>query len=607
MTFSDPFGLLALLGIPAVVALHLLRRRSQRLIVPHLGAWSFLDVEVRGSRISKFRLTWLLLLDVIVAALIGLAAAGPLVRLPIGEQTARHLILLIDDSLSMNAQDIAPSRFAAAKVQASALIAEAGPGDIISIVTFGGVPRLVSDSRADPLPLLLDRTARLEAVKASVALSAGLALCESLVQPDLHPEIHIITDAAFGPEATAESPFPLEWHLLGRSNNNQAVLSVVLQTDASRLTRVFTQIANFGTQAATRMITLETEAGLVESGTVELQPGNALVQVWDLVLRPQWAAVRLIGQDDLPDDDVRYASLAAEQQLRVGLVAKDPALLQRALGALPALEISTIAPAEYRYGMPFDLVVFEQYLPQEWPPGDVLIVDPPIDSLLLPVRDPQPAVGFPQWQKTSLLRGVDPTTVRWGSIAVLEEGQQDWDVELGVGDSPVVLTGVSGSSRLTLVLATLSEGNIREHPFLPLLLSNLVDMARGPSVDQTIGLGEPIPFPSPDLYPIIRLVTPSGLAEEYSALLPDRAPTAREVGLYRAELIDPEGQVRTLYYAVSAGGDPESDIRPRDHEALSEQPSPTTPETGNIPFSLRVPLLALACVVLLLEAWLAWR
>ncbi|RMD75160.1 MAG: VWA domain-containing protein, partial [Chloroflexi bacterium] len=81
MSLLAPFGLLALLTLPVIVVLHMVRSRRRQVVVPSLLLWQ--QIPLRPStRRRRLRLTLLLLLHLIAALLIGLALAQPQIVLP---------------------------------------------------------------------------------------------------------------------------------------------------------------------------------------------------------------------------------------------------------------------------------------------------------------------------------------------------------------------------------------------------------------------------------------------------------------------------------------------------------------------------------------------
>jgi Ca-activated chloride channel homolog len=99
--FTNPIGLFAFAAIPAVIALHLFRRRHQELPVSSLFLWLSPDArESSGRRRQPLRRTpsfWLELAAALIAALF-LSGFNPLAN-----ADAVHLIVVLDDSASMSA------------------------------------------------------------------------------------------------------------------------------------------------------------------------------------------------------------------------------------------------------------------------------------------------------------------------------------------------------------------------------------------------------------------------------------------------------------------------------------------------------------------------
>ena len=103
MIFTAPLGLLALLAIPAIVAIHLFRRRFPTRHVAGLFLWQIVrQTPEGGGKISTLPITTSLILECLAALALALILAGA--RLSSAGQTA-HLVVLLDDSASMAAVD----------------------------------------------------------------------------------------------------------------------------------------------------------------------------------------------------------------------------------------------------------------------------------------------------------------------------------------------------------------------------------------------------------------------------------------------------------------------------------------------------------------------
>ena len=101
MIFTTPLGFLALFAIPAIVAIHLFRRRFPVRPVAGLFLWGVVrQTPEGGGRITKLPITRSLILECLAALALALILAGARVS-PAG--VSQHLVVLLDDSASMAA------------------------------------------------------------------------------------------------------------------------------------------------------------------------------------------------------------------------------------------------------------------------------------------------------------------------------------------------------------------------------------------------------------------------------------------------------------------------------------------------------------------------
>src|SRR4051794_32560460 len=114
MTFLLPLGLLALLTVPLIVLLHLIRQRKRRVTVPSVLHWLNVPQTRSGERFQRLPLTLLLLLHLIVAALLGLALGRPQISSALSGRV-QQIAVVLDTSTSMATQEGTSTRFAQAQ------------------------------------------------------------------------------------------------------------------------------------------------------------------------------------------------------------------------------------------------------------------------------------------------------------------------------------------------------------------------------------------------------------------------------------------------------------------------------------------------------------
>ena len=145
MSFGHPWLLLTLLVVPAAIALFLLaERRRMRYAV------RYTNVDVLASVVGgrDWRRFLPLALFLLALASICVALARPH-RTTLVERDRATVVLVIDVSGSMGAQDVKPTRLAAAEAAARTFVDKAPKRMKIGLVLFAGEPQLAAPPTTD--------------------------------------------------------------------------------------------------------------------------------------------------------------------------------------------------------------------------------------------------------------------------------------------------------------------------------------------------------------------------------------------------------------------------------------------------------------------------
>ncbi len=134
MTFIWPWVLLSLAALPVCVFLYVLLNRRRNEAAARLGALGGIVGSFGGMAGKRRHIPPMIFL--IAAAILAIASARPQVTLPM-PRLEGTIVLAMDVSSSMAADDVEPTRMEAAKMAARALV-EQRPGDaVIGVVAFG--------------------------------------------------------------------------------------------------------------------------------------------------------------------------------------------------------------------------------------------------------------------------------------------------------------------------------------------------------------------------------------------------------------------------------------------------------------------------------------
>ena len=162
MNLVHPAALfLAALALPIVV-FYILKVRLRRVPVSTLLFWEQIFEEKKPRSLWQRLRHWIsLLLQLAFLALLVVALADPIFRWQ--QARARRLVLVVDNSASMNANDVPPSRLEAAKAEGRRLIDGLRLGDEMAIIAAGtAAPGRLRHDRPPAHPPRGDRCDRAE-------------------------------------------------------------------------------------------------------------------------------------------------------------------------------------------------------------------------------------------------------------------------------------------------------------------------------------------------------------------------------------------------------------------------------------------------------------
>lgn len=613
MSFLAPLGLLALLALPLIFILHMLRERRRRVIVPSLLLWQQLPQRQAARRRRWPPLSLLLLLHLLAAALLALALAQPQWPLTLfgGE---RHTVVVIDTSTSMAAPapGFAGTRLDAARERTRSLISGLDAQESLTLIATSPHPQLLESAGPAGTARLLLALDALRAAGTGSDFAGALTLAETALQAKPGARIVLLSDAALPQsqlDALAARPaaVPLEWVNLGAGLENRAMVTFAARPrGAAAPTQVYARVANYGEMPVRTLLRLFGDDQLLDTRPVTLGPRGELELTWSVPRGVTLLRAELDGNDPLPADDTALLSLAQTRPLQALLVSAQPATLERALRALPGLSLSTLDPAAYPSSPAAamaDLTIFENYLPPTWPTGGVLVINPPPGSPLLLAGAALlgqgdlrvAAAGAP------LLDGLSLESVDFGPLRELE--LPAWATPLLLrGEQPLILRGRSETSELAVWAFDLSQGNLTTRLAFPLLTARTVREITPPALPGAVLLGESVTLRPDPRTSQVELGAPDG---SVTVLSPRPDETLRlsldQPGLYT--LVE-QAAGRTLFsgqLAVNAGAAVESDLRPR----ILPAPAPvaTTPGLGDADLARPIwPwLAALAMLVMLIE------
>jgi hypothetical protein len=542
-------ALLWLLALgPILLFFYVWRARHKRFVAPSVLLWQ------RALQETEHRASWrlpirhiLLLLELLALALLGFSLARPAVSVGVPHQE----VVVLDASLQMTARDgvaaseipgrdhgTAPiTRFGAAQAAIGQMIDHLGPADTMSLIRVGAVAQLVLTS--GDRQVLRAAVGRLHPDLSAPVMADGLLLARQVaaLSHGAQPSLTVLTARIIGggtsPPQAGYCDAGQGWPAgtcrvvrLGTSDDDQAVtdLAASCPAAASRAgpggdCSVFARVVNYGPQGVAEPVALFAD-GLplplpAQDSTYFVPARSSLDLVFSAPRQAHTVELALGHHDILSGDDRRWAVLPHPPMRSVLIVSDEPALLDRAVHAIPDVSVEDLTPDQYTdvSALGSDATIFDGWLPDNPVPANALILNPPQGSSYLPydhmMRDPAVATiddRTPLAQ--TLLSGVDLRALVVGSAPAL--ALPPWAQALVTSnEGPLIMAGTrapdpgatsvgAGTAPRLVVVGfgtAAPSSNLSQLVAFPLLLERAIDWLAGvPSADPgggSGGLGSP--------------------------------------------------------------------------------------------------------------------
>ena len=239
-----PAYLLLLIAIPLVVVAYVLVLRRRRRFAVHYSSLSLIRQAMPGS--FRWRRHLPFALAVLAIALLILALSRPFADVTVAASRTT-VMLALDVSLSMCADDVDPNRLTVAQEATERFIDSQEPGTRVGIVAFAGIAQLIVPPTTDR-EVLLEAVANLTTARATAVGSAIARSLDALseVNSDIAPVSVYVAPRSEVAEPGLESLQPDIIVLLTDGASNRGVLPLIAARAArDRGVQVYT--IGFGT------------------------------------------------------------------------------------------------------------------------------------------------------------------------------------------------------------------------------------------------------------------------------------------------------------------------------------------------------------------------
>jgi hypothetical protein len=615
MSFLTPLAFLgALLAIP-IILLYMLRLRRREMLVSSTYLWQqILQDNEANTPWQRLRRNLLLFLQLLILLFLVLALARPFVVVPaVG---AGQIALLLDASASMNATDVnGNTRLEQAKSRAQEIVDTLGSDDTMTVIRVAEVPEVLAPATNDSI-ILRNAINGAQPSQAAADWVAALTLAAGEGRNAEDFDVVIISDGNLGdPRRLPTISGEVRYVPVGRSSSNVAITALATRTLPGERPQLFAQITNFGDQDTDVIFDLRVDNELFTAERYAIPAGQSvplISQALPADYGTLQAGLTLPAGSTVPDylaqDNTAWTVSSGAGARRVLVMTPNNLFLEQVLRSLPSVDAvrgnldRPLPTTEY------DLYIFDSYLPDTLPDGDMLIINPPRSMPLFTlgpesnqtdnptVATSDPRMAFVDFDNVNIL-SFRPVSADWAEPLITAQG----GTLLAAGD-------VDGQ-QVAVLSFDLHNSDLPLQITWPVLMANLIEWytPRDVLTATSLKVGDSVVVRPPFEAEIVRVTHPDG-SEHTLPVDRDTLVYAGtgQPGIYQLDVLAGGEVIQSAPFAVNLFDASESDITPQAQIALG---GATVGEAQEEELGQREfwPWAALLALLILLVEWYAYH
>ena len=622
MSFLSPLALFgALVAIP-IILLYMLRLRRREVIISSNFLWQQIvrDREA-NTPWQRLRRNILLILQLIILALLVLAMARPAQVVP--TISAGRTVILLDASASMNATDInGRSRFDEAKRQAVLVLNEIGLEDEVAVIRVAEVTEPLITYTND-INAIRGAINNAEPGQGTGDWDTALTLAAAGAEGAEDFSIIIVTDGGLGDTARLPENIPQpNFILVGNASNNLAISALATRALPGQVPQLFAQVQNYNNAPTEMSLLIRLDGEFWDSVTQTIAPQSQRSFVFSVEDEFKTIQADLVLDDTVIDylelDNRAYTVATDNRTRRVLLLSpQNNIFLEQILRSLPGVQLfrgdttrSTLPDS------PYDLYVFNGYLPDVLPDADMLILNPPESTSLFTIVGDSDETGrlsiADNARSHPLTSFLNVSNVSLRTFKQVDVG--NWATPIiNVQSGTIVYAGEDDERQIILMPFNLLDSDLPLQIAFPLLMSNALEWFAPANIvasGTAYNIGDLVRVNPPLDADAVRVTLPDGTSQMLD-MAGDNVTFAdtHHPGFYTIEVLSGETVIAEQAISVNIFGARESDIAPVP-VAMLQVGGGTVDETAEEQLGYREYwswLAALALIFVLIEWYVYFR
>jgi Ca-activated chloride channel homolog len=574
MQFLTPLAfVLSALAIP-IILLYMLKLRRKQTQVSSTMLWEKLLREKQANAPwQKLKRNLLLFLQLLILAALVAALARPALQTKV--VASGSVIVMLDASASMNATDVKPSRFEEARKSVQTLINGLSSDSAMTLILVAKTPQTLIASETDK-SLLTAALSKAQVSQGSADWQSAFALAAGATRNGSArgATIVIVSDGGLPENELPSLPGEVRYVPIGQSDDNLAISALALRASKGK-PQLFAEVTNYSNMDRKVLLSIYLGNDLFDARQLDIPASSQKsVSLEDLPTATAIYKAHISDPgevnkplDSLSLDDTAFAIYQSSSARRTLLVSKGNLFLEQLLASLPGIQPFRALPTADGTlqipNEPFDLYIFDGYIPKELPKSNLLLINPTTNPFFT-VGETTKNLNNIQVNENSLTHYVD-----WKTVHVLQAHKvtvPNWmNILVESNSNPLVVAGETKGQRIAALTFDLRESDLPLQIAYPILFSNLINYLSPPSAfdsSQSLQAGESLTIVPPTNAEKVVIASPSNQTFTLATGQTLFSHT-NELGYYAVNFVSKDS-TKVEYFAVNLFDASESDLHPRE-------------------------------------------
>lgn len=356
MSFNYPLGLLALLAIPVLVIIYIIKNKYTEQVVASTYLWTLSERFLkRKNPINRITGIISLILQILAVIFIAFAIAQPVFTI---NGAAQDYVFIVDGSGSMNLEISGETRLERAKGEVSSLISSSANGSTYTIVYATETADVICED-VSTKSAALTKLESIEPAYGTMGTTAAMTKAQEVFDENPAVKIYFVTDKDYG---TTENVT-----IINVSNNetNYAVSDVAYEKTSTSL-EITADIWSYSGDAnltvalyvdgsAEAAQTVSVSVTQLEASTISFSYGSVSFDSF---------TIKILEDDGLAaDNETTVYGSTSDDSNTILVVSDAPFFISSVFSTVSNVVVTVVSTSEYTGETGYSLYVFDNYSP----------------------------------------------------------------------------------------------------------------------------------------------------------------------------------------------------------------------------------------------------